>query len=113
MENAVTAENHQVLQATTVLELANGPVDTPALDALEARGVTVIPDVVANAGGVIVSYLEWRQNLAGEHWSEERVNDELERIMIAAMDACQARAEQDGSMLKAAAFTLALERLAT
>lgn len=113
MENAVTAKNQHVLHAATVLELANGPVDTSALDALEARGVTVIPDVIANAGGVIVSYLEWRQNLAGEHWPERRVNDELERIMTAAVVACQTRATQDNSTLKEAAFALALERLTT
>lgn len=111
LEDAVDASNQAEIHATVVVELANGPMDTAALDALEGRGVHVLPDVVANAGGVIVSYLEWRQNKAGETWSESKVNDELDRIMSDAMHTITERA--DDVTLKEAAFVVALERLST
>ena len=111
LEDALNAENQADVSARMVLELANGPLDTTALDALEARGIHVIPDVIANAGGVIVSYLEWKQNKAGEHWYEARVNDELEHIMQSAMTAAINRSKADGVTLKQAAFMIALERL--
>lgn len=105
-------DNQAEVKAPVVLELANGPVDDEALIALESRGVTVIPDVVANAGGVIVSYLEWKQNKAGEHWSEARVNEELDVIMSNAMERVIARAKKEDCSLKEAAFVIAMERLA-
>jgi len=111
LEDAVNGDNQAEITAKAVLELANGPLDTAALDALEARDVHVIPDVVANAGGVIVSYLEWKQNMEGEKWHEERVNDELERILSAAMKATIERAESEGVSLKQAAFMNAIDRL--
>jgi len=111
LEDAVNGTNQAQITATTVVELANGPLDTSALDALEGRGVSVIPDVIANAGGVIVSYLEWKQNKAGEHWDEAHVNDEMEQIMASAMQAAAARADNEGVNLKQAAFMIALERL--
>ena len=111
LEDAVDSTNQAEITADIVIELANGPMDTAALDALEDRGVHVLPDVVANAGGVIVSYLEWKQNKASEHWSESKVNDELDRILSAAMKATADRADADGTSLKEAAFAIALERL--
>lgn len=111
LEDAVNGGNQARIRASAVLELANGPLDTAALDALESRDVHVIPDVIANAGGVIVSYLEWKQNKAGEHWDEARVNDELERILASAMQAALERAARDSVSLKQAAFQIALERL--
>lgn len=104
-------DNQADIKADIVLELANGPVDDEALIALESRGVNVIPDVIANAGGVIVSYLEWRQNKAHEHWTEARVNDELDRILSAAMHDAMNRAQAEGCPLKEAAFVIGLERL--
>lgn len=111
LENAVRADNQADIHGRAVVELANGPIDTPALDALETRGICVVPDVIANAGGVIVSYLEWLQNRAGEHWDEKRVNDELERILTKAMSEAMVKADAEGMSLKEAAFTLALARL--
>ena len=111
LEDAVNADNQAEISAKTVVELANGPLNTAALDALEGRGVRVIPDVIANAGGVIVSYLEWKQNRADEHWNETRVNDELEQIIVRAMSETMTRAEWGGVPLKQAAFMNALERL--
>lgn len=111
LEDAVNGDNQAEITAQVVVELANGPLDSAAHDSLEARGVHVIPDVIANAGGVIVSYLEWKQNKAGEHWDETRVNNELERIMVDAMHQTNQRAQDEQVSLKQAAFMNALERL--
>lgn len=110
--DVIDAENQGDIQADVVLELANGPVDDEALQQLEARDVRVIPDVIANAGGVIVSYLEWQQNRAGEHWSEQTVNEKLDEILSNAMHEAADRSKRDNIPLKEAAFIIALERLA-
>lgn len=111
LEDAVNGYNQAEIRAHAVLELANGPLNTAALDELELRGIHVIPDVIANAGGVIVSYLEWQQNKDGQHWSEAKVNDELEGILTAAMRECLGRADSEGTTMKEAAFMMAIERL--
>lgn len=111
LEDVISRDNQAEVRADIVLELANGPVSADAVEALEARNVPVIPDVIANAGGVIVSYLEWKQNKAGEHWPEEKVNKELDDILTKAMTADADRAESEGVGLKEAAFMIALERL--
>lgn len=82
-----------------------------ALTKLETRDVHVIPDVIANAGGVVVSHLEWEQNRRGEHWSEAAVNEKMETIIIAAMRTVMKRAADEGCSLKEAAFIVALERI--
>ncbi len=107
----IHATNQIEIQAPVVLELANGPVDDIALGLLEKRGVVVIPDVVANAGGVIVSYLEWQQNRADSHWDEATVNNELDMVLTKAMQDMLARAEKEDCSMKEAAFLIALERL--
>ncbi len=109
--DVIDGDNQAQVKAGAVLELANGAVDDEALIALEGRGVTVIPDVIANAGGVIVSYLEWQQNRSNEHWDEARVNAELDTILSRAMEAATKKAEDEGCSLKEAAFTIAMERL--
>ena len=113
LEDAVNSHNQVNITASTVVELANGPLDTAALDLLEQRHVRVIPDVIANAGGVIVSYLEWLQNRKHEHWSEVKVNGELEKIITTAINECIATAKQQQLTLKEAAFVSALQRLTT
>lgn len=109
--DVVTESNVDSISATTILELANGPVSDAAHDALTARGVVVIPDVIANAGGVIVSYLEWLQNIEGEHWSEAQVNYKLEHILSSAAQRMIDVATRRGISLKEAAFVLAIEEL--
>lgn len=111
IEDVIDQKNQADIKADIILELANGPTSDEALELLESRGVPVIPDVVANAGGVIVSYLEWLQNKKGEHWAEEKVNKELDRIMGEAMKVIADRADSEGCSLKEAAFIVALERL--
>ena len=111
LENAVTDDNVADVQADIIVELANGPISQDAAKMLTNRGATILPDVIANSGGVIVSYLEWKQNLAGEHWSEDRVNEELQNILVPATQAMLKRAKEKKISLKQAAVELALERL--
>ncbi len=109
--DAVTDINAHHIRAKTVLELANGPVSSVAYQQLTDRGVVVIPDVVANAGGVIVSYLEWLQNRRSEHWTEQKVTQHLERyLQKASRDMIQYAAAHDLS-LKEGALALAMKRL--
>lgn len=108
----VTEENEKVINAPYVLALANGPVSAEAQKLLHARKVTVMPDIIANAGGVIVSYLEWVQNHEGEVWSEARVNDELEVYMQRAVDELLQVASDTNVSLSEAAYIIAVRRLA-
>jgi glutamate dehydrogenase (NADP+) len=94
-----------------VLELANGPVSYDAYKSLSHKGAVVVPDILANSGGVIVSYLEWIQNKNGEHWPEDRVNRELENHLVKATEKVVSRMQKDGMTLKEAAFAEAITRL--
>lgn len=109
--DAVTERTMMDVKAHIVLELANGPVNEVAFDYLSGKGVTVVPDILANAGGVIVSYLEWQQNMQAEQWDEVTVNKKLDTYLVTATDDIYARAEADGTTLKEAAFALAIERI--
>ncbi len=109
--DVVTVQNVDQVQAKIILELANGPVSEAAGDSLAERGIMVVPDVLANSGGVIVSYLEWLQNKAGEHWTEQRVNDELRTYLVPATKDIYAYAIKEKLSLKEAAFSLAIKRL--
>jgi glutamate dehydrogenase/leucine dehydrogenase len=109
--DAVTKSNMRDIKAKYVLELANGPIDERAYYYLSHYGTIIIPDIIANAGGVIVSYLEWLQNAEREHWSLERVNEELEDYMITAVSDTYDFSVRHRVPLKEAALMLALERL--
>ncbi|MEH1810967.1 MAG: glutamate dehydrogenase, partial [Nostoc sp.] len=91
---------------------ANGPVTLEANLALEARGVTVLPDILANAGGVVVSYLEWVQGLSYVFWDEERVNREMEHLMVQAYRKVIHQSEVRQISLRLAAYTLGVGRVA-
>jgi glutamate dehydrogenase/leucine dehydrogenase len=109
--DAVTVKNMKNIRARIVLELANGPVSDEARQYLTDHDVLVIPEILANAGGVIVSYLEWRQNLDGEHWDEAKVNTELERYLVDAAKAIWDEYQRDKTSLSEAAMAVALKRL--
>ncbi len=109
--DAITEKNMDAVKATLLLELANGPVNEAAYDNLSAKDVRIVPDILANAGGVIVSYLEWQQNLAGEHWTEAVVNEKLESYLTKATDAIYAVTESENMTLKEAALTVAIRRI--
>ena len=107
----VTNENYQSIRAHYLVELANGPVDGEAASKLDKNTITLVPDVLANAGGVIVSYLEWKQNLSNETWSSREVNSELERILDEATKAVITEANNNDISLKEAVYRVALNRL--
>jgi glutamate dehydrogenase/leucine dehydrogenase len=111
LENAVTGDNAALVKAHTIVELANGPVTEQADPILAQKKVAVLPDIIANAGGVSVSYLEWQQDLVGEHWSEDTVNHELKGILVPATTFMFERAAERGISYKQAAFELGLKRL--
>lgn len=110
LENSLTENNADGVKAKLVLELANGPTTYDAFEYLTNKDIRFIPDILANSGGVIVSYLEWVQNKAGEKWPEDKVNRELENLLVKATDEVYRRAKK-GLTLKEAAFALAIERL--
>ncbi len=110
--DAVTESNMKDAKAKYILELANGPVNDTAYHFLTDKGVDVIPDIVANAGGVIVSYLEWQQNKAGEHWTEEKVNDKLRDYLSKATAELYQTATSRKVSYKEAAFINAFKKLA-
>ncbi|HEX7345819.1 MAG TPA: Glu/Leu/Phe/Val dehydrogenase [Candidatus Limnocylindrales bacterium] len=112
LEGQITAANAGSVRARILAEAANGPV-TPDADAILARnGVTVLPDILCNAGGVIVSYFEWAQNRAALAWTLEEVNDRLRRHILSAADAVWQRAAVDGIGPRLAAHAIAVERVA-
>lgn len=112
LENQITEENVHQIQAQMIAEAANGPVTLEANRVLEARGVTVLPDILANAGGVVVSYLEWVQGLSYLFWDEERVNREMEHLMVNAYRQVMQQAQTRRVNLRLAAYTLGVGRVA-
>ncbi len=112
LENQVTAPVAKDVKAVLIAEAANGPT-TPDADAiLESRGIPVVPDILANAGGVTVSYFEWVQSLQSYFWSEREVNLELRDVMQRAYADVQKRADQEKCSLRSAAMSLAVSRVA-
>jgi glutamate dehydrogenase (NAD(P)+) len=112
LENQITERNAERIQARLIVEGANGPTTPRADRILTERGITVVPDILANAGGVIVSYFEWVQGLQEFFWTEEDVNDKLERIIVGAFDQVWSMAEQRKVPLRLAAYLLAVQRVA-
>lgn len=111
LENQITAENASKIQVSVIVEGANGPVAADADGILEKQGVTVVPDILANVGGVIVSYFEWVQNLQSFAWSGEEVNRRLEEKMHAAFQHVWELKELYRTSMRAAAYIGALKRL--
>mgnify|MGYP003720254073 CR=1 FL=1 len=112
LENQITAANVGRIQARVVVEAANGPTTLEAEKILEQRGIEVLPDILVNAGGVIVSYFEWTQNLYQHQWERERVTEELEKIMTRAYQAVKETVERESLTYREAAFVIGIGRVA-
>lgn len=111
LEGQITAERAKRVQTRVVLEGANGPT-TPDGDAVLAdRGIIVVPDVIANAGGVTVSYFEWVQDFSSFFWTEDEINVRLDKILIGAFKGIWDTSEQHKIPLRTAAFTVACTRV--
>lgn len=110
LENQITAHNAPHVRAKIIIEGANGPTTPEADLILEEKGVFVVPDILANAGGVVVSYFEWVQDLQSFFWEEEEVNLRLKRIMTRSFDEVYTLATREGVSMREAAYILALRR---
>lgn len=111
LENQITTANAARIKAPLILELANGPVSSDADAILEQKGITVVPDVLANSGGVTVSYFEWVQNKAGFYWTLDEVHQKLEHMMTTALRQIQEIEGRSRCSLRTAAYVLALNRI--
>ena len=111
MENAITKENAGDVRASLIVEAANGPIWPDADEMLEQRGVTILPDILANAGGVTVSYFEWVQNKGGYYWTVDEVHSRLHEIMSREFNAVYDFMEQKGIDMRTAAYAIALNRI--
>jgi len=107
----IRADNADRLKCRVLVEGANSPLTPAADEILTASGTLVVPDVLANAGGVVVSYFEWVQNLQHFRWEEEEINERLARIMTRAYHEVAGRSEADGTSLRVAAFSVGIERV--
>ncbi|WP_436928047.1 Glu/Leu/Phe/Val family dehydrogenase [Halosimplex amylolyticum] len=114
LENAIDADLARDVEADVIVEAANGPLTPDADDVLTDRDVAVFPDILANAGGVTVSYFEWVQNRQRFYWSERRVNEELETVVVDAFDRlASVFEERDLPNFRTAAYVVAIERVLT
>ena len=113
LENQITIDNCGQIKAKMVIEGANGPTTPDAHKALHNRGVFVVPDILANAGGVTTSYFEWVQDRHGYVWTEKEVNERLEAKMVEAFDAVLATAKKHSIDMRTAAYIVAINRVAT
>ncbi len=112
VEAQVTRANADSIRARIIAEGANAPVDPDADAILEDRGTVVLPDILANAGGVVVSYFEWVQDLQAYFWAAGEVNARLKEVMVRSYHQVHARAEQDGVTLRDGAYRIAVQKVA-
>ena len=113
MEDQITPENAHNIKAKLIVEGANGPTTAEADSILDEKGILVFPDILANAGGVTVSYFEWVQNRLGYYWTEERVNRRADRAMKLAFDNIYAASEKYNINMRLAAYVVALDKVST
>ena len=111
LENQITAANASDIQARYIFEVANGPISADADDILDAKGITVFPDILVNAGGVTVSYFEWVQNRSGLYWSTDEVNQRLQQQMVNTAEIIWHLAQTHKTSVRTAAYVHALTSL--
>lgn len=111
LENVITKQNADKIKASIILEMANSPTTLDADELLTRRGVTLIPDILANAGGVTVSYYEWYQNMHNEQWTKDEVFAKLKKQMDRATDEVVEQAKNHNTTLREGAYIVALKRL--
>jgi glutamate dehydrogenase (NAD(P)+) len=111
-ENQITSKNAERIKAKLIVEGANGPTTVLADQILEKRGIMVVPDILANAGGVTVSYFEWVQDRAGYFWTEDVVNQRLEQVMTTSFQSVEETAKKHDTSLRIGAYVLAVGRVA-
>jgi glutamate dehydrogenase/leucine dehydrogenase len=112
MENQITADNADRIKAKLIVEGANGPTVAGADEILNKKGIMVVPDILANAGGVTVSYFEWVQNRLGYFWTEERVNRRADRVMKTAFEAVYAASQKHNISMRIAAYVVSIGKVA-
>ncbi len=113
MEDQITDKNAGNIKAKLIVEGANGPTSASADQILNDKGIMVVPDILANAGGVTVSYFEWVQNRMGYYWTEERVNRRADRLMKTAFDSVFESSNKHNVSMRTAAYIVAIEKVAT
>jgi glutamate dehydrogenase (NAD(P)+) len=111
LEGQISAERAQRLRTHLVVEGANGPTTPDGEAVLAERGIPVVPDVIANAGGVTVSYFEWVQDFSSFFWTEDEINVRLDKILVGAFKGIWETSEQHRISLRTAAFTVACTRV--
>jgi glutamate dehydrogenase/leucine dehydrogenase len=112
LENQITKENAGRIKAKVILELANGPVTSEADEKLHKKGIVVVPDILANSGGVTVSYFEWLQNIKNEYWTEKEVDKKLREIVTTAFNDVWKNKEKYDTDLRMASYVVAIQRVA-
>ena len=112
LENVITDENAGKIRAKIICEGANGPTSADADQILQDAGILVVPDILANAGGVTVSYFEWVQDRGGYFWDLETVNSRLEKIMVSSYQECAAMSSRNNVSMRIAAYMVAIDRVA-
>ncbi|MDY6771636.1 MAG: Glu/Leu/Phe/Val dehydrogenase [Candidatus Nanohaloarchaea archaeon] len=111
IEDQITADNMEDIQASSIVEMANGPTTPEADEYLADKGVPIVPDILANAGGVTVSYFEWLQNISNEYWNRERVEDKLKHYMEQAYRSVKEFKDRERSTYREAAYARAIDRV--
>ena len=111
LNSVITEKNWENIKAKTIVEIANGPISLPESEKLFKKGITIIPDVLANSGGVVVSYFEWDQNMKNENWELEDINSKLKEKIVTAFATLWENSQKYSLDLRTAAYVLAVARI--